>query len=1592
MAEQISEEVNIDVKVNKALEGIKKLGDSLGGVNKQLTQILDHFDKLNSKTLGNVTKNIQQHTTKVTTSKTNDIYAIGETVMSVRHDSRTKQTKEAMAQVNAALQTEAELKKQILETEKETTRLTAEKANHLKEITRLEQQEADTRKRNADARYATAEYKNSEEHRSYDKALAGKHERLQGFYDFKSAHPEMFATGYQLRSARFQMGNALRNVGGTIGGIGVGSDKLEGRVFGGVLNAFGALLRSPWAGAAAGVTSLARGIKDLGVTATQAYAEIEATKTQLGVVFSNQTQADSMFGEISKYAVKSPFGIQQTSELAILLKQSGVYASDLMDTLRMLGDTAGGNMEKMKRIANNYAQIMAIGKASMLDMRQFAYAGIPIFEAVSKELNVSQQELRKLISDGKVTSDIIEKVFKDLTGINGLFENATEKGAKTLKARLQNLADAKQLALGEVGQWAINIGSKTGNDGLAMKLVDTAENIYQWLQENVKKDNLETAKDNIIANEQTIKALERLIEYNKEWGTPDVVKGLEKLLAIEKAKFDEDKKRATYTEMYHSKFDSYNSFVEKGDVIDPRDIQQKIQRLQGILTNAYTSKGVGNASLLGGGTPAMGLDSLGKVLLANKTVKDNPELKAIQEQIKYYQEILSAMKEYKGIFEELRDAAKESATLEAQQTSVDATNNYAKQTDSLNSGFEELYSILRESDEEKKKQEEARLERLKSVQNELKKIREHTDKDGNVSLSSFGLKEILALNEKGAFKANKIDLTSTDKKVQGESRFQLETNLDWFINQFKGEFLKNPNINYSTSGKAAYESVLNSYSKLNMQMTDKEFIKQYNKTNAEINNSLNNLVKAVPDSAEFVEAMKKGLGLTSSNLSAGIGGLDADLSSVLSGTKNLHIPLWKRILSSQTGLTTQGMTGTKQTMENYRDDMAIRNLASGVLKATFSSMNAETARSLMRTTGTSKVLRYDAGGNPVYQIDWAETKNAIHDFAMQLSASTEVIEAYKAGLESELNAYQELMALGFTEAESADLNQQKTVSAKKFEQFAKDAGEQLVTAFGEGLETVNGEAIGYDKKNQKFVDEKGNEIALEQVRITGNLFKFIQNEMPRLRHEIAESVSKEQNNKALSSIYSNIQATAMSQQLANSIGMNKASGFALLNPDYMKAIFDSQLTSIKSTPSYNSKYGGMSNQDIHLAAMQGDSGAIALIDEVFRKIEEAAKELVNSPAFQELEKQTKNQKKQNQINAAVLKASGNGELKPDEYRGFWSHLGYDKAYTTEEVTAAYVRANPTYNYSSDGMVTKSYMGGLSEADIDKMSDKEIYEKLGLKERYEISLAINAEEAGERINKLKDDIGNLGVDTLANGINSSMEILGQHLRDASDASGDLGQNFAAIASGLASNLGQLLTQAGLWMIIGSMGNPASPQFWAGVALAAAGAGSSFLAGLSKTDNSNDKKTEDKTKKLENLKNDLLDLLKQAREDAVYYENTLRHKKALSTNDSISEVKVNDAIITPQGNVISTHPDDYLIATKTPHTLLSGSNSPTINFSLVDKSTGVQVTQQKTKYNEDTNTIEVEAVIESKVKEIIASSAGDEAFAAREARLSGRHVLT
>ena len=165
---------------------------------------------------------------------------------------------------------------------------------------------------------------------------------------------------------------------------------------------------------------------------------------------------------------------------------------------------------------------------------------------------------------------------------------------------------------------------------------------------------------------------------------------------------------------------------------------------------------------------------------------------------------------------------------------------------------------------------------------------------------------------------------------------------------------------------------------------------------------------------------------------------------------------------------------------------------------------------------------------------------------------------------------------------------------------------------------------------------------------------------------------------------------------------------------------------------------------------------------------------------------------------------------------------------------------------------------------------------------------------------------------------------------------------------------------------------------------------IMSGLGSAINNQQNQSNDKNEidRLEAIKDDLSKILEQARKDAAYYENNMRHKNALGMNEKFSYRSVNDAIITPSGNVVTTHPEDYLIATKNPQNLTGGSSQPIIN-NIVNNNAGVQVKQEQ-KVNAD-GSIDIITTLEAVVGDYISSSKSDDAFKAREFRLNGHRAV-
>ena len=116
--------------------------------------------------------------------------------------------------------------------------------------------------------------------------------------------------------------------------------------------------------------------------------------------------------------------------------------------------------------------------------------------------------------------------------------------------------------------------------------------------------------------------------------------------------------------------------------------------------------------------------------------------------------------------------------------------------------------------------------------------------------------------------------------------------------------------------------------------------------------------------------------------------------------------------------------------------------------------------------------------------------------------------------------------------------------------------------------------------------------------------------------------------------------------------------------------------------------------------------------------------------------------------------------------------------------------------------------------------------------------------------------------------------------------------------------------------------------------------------------------------------------------------MKKKTELSANTEVANLtKVNDMILTPHGN-FSTHPDDYIIATKNPQSLGGGVVVNVKVENTASDSVNANVMQSRGANGEQ----ELIVMISKKVASDVATGANgwDSALSARNQRLQGRMI--
>ena len=186
--------------------------------------------------------------------------------------------------------------------------------------------------------------------------------------------------------------------------------------------------------------------------------ELENQKIAMASILQDEGKATTIFNQIKKLAVASPFGVMDLNQYAKQLSAYSIPYNELYDTMKRLADIAAGVGVDMGRIILAYGQIKAAKFLKGTELRQLTEANIPMVDKLAERFSklegriVSAGEVLDMISKKKVTFEDVKDVLWELTDDGGMFNNMQEVLSESVKSKWKNLADAIDIMLGDIAE------------------------------------------------------------------------------------------------------------------------------------------------------------------------------------------------------------------------------------------------------------------------------------------------------------------------------------------------------------------------------------------------------------------------------------------------------------------------------------------------------------------------------------------------------------------------------------------------------------------------------------------------------------------------------------------------------------------------------------------------------------------------------------------------------------------------------------------------------------------------------------------------------------------------------------------------------------------------------------------------------------------------------------------------------------------------------------------------------------------------------------------------------------------------------------
>lgn len=175
-------------------------------------------------------------------------------------------------------------------------------------------------------------------------------------------------------------------------------------------------------------------------------AQLESYTTGFTNMLGSAEAAKAAMDAIQEDAARTPFDVASLTQANRLLISAGENAGYSRKVIMALGDAisaAGGGNAELSRMSANLQQIANVGKATAVDIKQFAYAGINIYQVLADYTGKSVQDVQNMT----VSYDLLSEALIAASEEGGRYYNAMDTQSQTMNGRVSTLKDnVNQLA------------------------------------------------------------------------------------------------------------------------------------------------------------------------------------------------------------------------------------------------------------------------------------------------------------------------------------------------------------------------------------------------------------------------------------------------------------------------------------------------------------------------------------------------------------------------------------------------------------------------------------------------------------------------------------------------------------------------------------------------------------------------------------------------------------------------------------------------------------------------------------------------------------------------------------------------------------------------------------------------------------------------------------------------------------------------------------------------------------------------------------------------------------------------------------------